>query len=124
VLLPLSCPRRTLPQSQCRWLLDNPLNGYCNSLSCCSSCSIFKPNRTTICLTLTGVFSQSSASIPVVSSRCFSSMPLRLPDFVPPLNGYPGFDVDACISRYFSSFFCFDKQGCICSIFGLKHYSD
>jgi filamentous hemagglutinin family protein len=28
VLLPLSCPRRTLPQSQCRWLLDNPLNGY------------------------------------------------------------------------------------------------
>jgi hypothetical protein len=25
---PLSYPRRTVPQSQCRWLLDTPLNGY------------------------------------------------------------------------------------------------
>ena len=60
----------------------------CNSLRCCSSCSIFKPNCTTNFLTLIGVFSQSGASIAAISSRCFSSMPLRLPDFLPPLNGY------------------------------------
>lgn len=60
----------------------------CNSLRCCSSCSTILPSCTTIFLTLGGVFSQSSGSIPVVCSRCFSFITPRLPYFLPPLNGY------------------------------------
>jgi hypothetical protein len=48
----------------------------CNSLRCCSSCSIFKPNCATSCLTLAVVLSQSSAPIPSINPRCFLSMPL------------------------------------------------
>ncbi len=40
---------------------------------------------------LAGVCSQSSTPIPGISRSSFSSISLKLPDFVPPLNGYVNF---------------------------------